>query len=259
VSIAPFAEAHAAGAEHRSAVPILERNVFDHATGSLLRSDVDTSDASDFGPPQSVPPCEGVRASVAVHAEDADASFAALAMSGKQVLQKRGGMLDDLRVVYVGADRVWLSRGGKLCQAKVFGSAAGAAPATATPPMAGSPLDQAVAGKVVKTGANEYQVDRGAVDRILDAQAELMKTPIAPDKEGDRVVGLRLLRVRPGSAIAALGLESNDRLVAVNGIEVTSTEKMLEAYARLKTGTLGRLTLSLVRNGKALNLDYEVR
>jgi general secretion pathway protein C len=251
VSIAPFAEAHAAS--RPSADAILERNAFDHATGSLVsakgsKEDVDLD-------PASAPPCDGVRAAVTVRDDDADASFAAIEAAGKQHLRRRGDALDDLQVVFVGDDRVWLTRGGKLCQATVFGPTPVQAPAAAS----GSALDQAVAGKIVKTGANEYQIDRGAVDRVLDAQAELMKTPIAPDKEGDRVVGLRLLRVRPGSALAALGLETNDRLVAVNGIEVTSTEKMLEAYARLKTGTLSRLTLEVVRNGKRMSLDYEIR
>ena len=136
-------------------------------------------------------------------------------------------MAADARVVYVAADRVWLEKRGVLCQARVFGDAAPAPPPAPTAsPMSGaaqpSALERELAGKIAKTGPNEFQIDRGAVDRILEAQAELMKTPLAPEKEGDRVVGFRLVRIRPGSVLAALGLETGDRLVSLNGIEVTS-------------------------------------
>jgi general secretion pathway protein C len=166
-----------------------------------------------------------------------------------------------MQVVYVAEDRVWLSRGGVLCQARVFGKPASTAPdgkPVATSP-AQTPLEKELASKIAKTGPNEFQIDRGAVDRILEAQLELMKTPLAPDKVGDRVVGFRLLRVRPGSILATLGLQTGDRLVSLNGIEVTSTERMLEAYAKLQSRTIDRLTIHLVRDGKPTNIDYVIR
>lgn len=267
-SVAPLvAVAHAAAPlpapnTPKSASAILDRNPFDHVTGPLrpaasggiATADVDRSD------PGAAPPCEGVRAVVAVHSADADASFAALDVGGKRMLQKRGGEVADLRIVYVAEDRVWLERNGVLCQARVFGGLPPAPPPPAAPASGTqSAFEKDIAGKIVKTGPNEFQIDRGAVDRILEAQTELMKTPLVPEKEGDRVVGFRLVRVKPGSVLATLGLESNDRLVSINGIEVTSTERMLEAYGRLRSGVVDRLTIHVVRNGKPTNLDYVVR
>lgn len=270
-AIAPFAEARAAvstaggTAPARSADAILDRNAFDHLTGPLRRSEAGAAVGElDVHDPASAPPCDGVRAIASVRADDADESFAAFDVRGRRLLQKRGGELTaDARVVYVAADRVWLEERGVLCQARVFSGAAPAPPAPSPSPMNGgaqsSALERELAGKIAKTGPNEFQIDRGAVDRLFESHSELMKTPLAPEKEGDRVVGFRLVRIRPGSVLAALGLQTGDRLVSLNGIEVTSPERMLEAYAKLRSGTLDRLTIHVVRNGKPTNIDYVVR
>lgn len=113
-SVAPFAEARAAGAAPtvRSAAPILDRNPFDHRTRSL-RPNVD-DDAI-------VPECDGVRATIAVHGGDQDGSLAAFVARGEHLLRRRGGDVFDMRVLYVGTDRVWLSQNGVICQTRVFG------------------------------------------------------------------------------------------------------------------------------------------
>jgi general secretion pathway protein C len=267
-SIAPFAEARAASASasgpaaegpSRSAQALLERNPFDHETGSLLRSAPGEPATIPDGDPFSAPACEGVRARITVGMEDAGVSFAALDVHGRRVLRKQGDAIDDLEIAYVAADRVWLRAKGGLCMARVFASGAAEATAPTTPAPASKPLEKEIASRIVKTGPGSWEIDRATVDRILEAQAELMQTPLVPDKEGDRVVGFRLVRVRPGSVLSSLGLESNDRLVSLNGVEVTSTEKMIEAYARLKTGTVDRLTIHFVRGGKPLNFDYQIR
>jgi general secretion pathway protein C len=250
-TIAAFAEARAASAD-----PILDRNPFDHTThlGSQRSAPADVDlDA------QAVPPCEGVRAAVTVRAADDGASFAALDVRGKKFLRRRGGEAEGLRIVDVGADRVWLLRDGKICVTTVFDpvTVAPGASAAAPPPPAG-PLEKDLTGKIVRNG-NEFQVDRGALDHLLEAQAELMKTPLVPEKDGDRIVGYRLVRVKPGTAVAMLGLETGDRLESINGIEVTSVEKMMQGYALLRTGSVDRMTLHVTRGGKPLNLDYVIR
>ena len=264
--VAPFAEARAAAAtaappsmgRASAASTILARNPFDHTAVRTATTDATDAPVDD---PLDAPPCDGVRATVSVRADDALASFAALDIGGRRMLQRAGGNVDDTRrIAFVASDRVWLEQNGKLCVARVFAQPPPTPTTPITPAAAQqSPLEKEITGHIAKTGPNEFQIDRGAVDRILEAQAELMKTPVIPEREGDRVVGFRLVRIRPGSVLSALGLESGDRLVSLNGIEVTSAERMLEAYARLRTGTIDRLTINVVRNGKPTNLDYVVR
>lgn len=254
-----------AGPAARSADAILDRNPFDHVAGSL-RPRLSTPD--DPGPreldPAHAPPCEGVRPVVVVGDEDQDVAFASLEVGGRHVLRKRGGEVGEARVAYVGRDRVWLEGARGLCQALLFGGPVTAPPPSgrsgaAEPAVAGqSALESAIGKQIVKTGPNEYAIDRGAVERILEAQQELMKQRLVPHKEGDQVVGLKVFGVKPGSVLAMLGIENGDRLETVNGYEVTNPEKMLEAYARLRTGA-DRLQVHLTRAGKPLNLDYAIR
>jgi general secretion pathway protein C len=276
-SIAPFAEARAAetaGGKAKSADPILDRNPFDHVTGPLrhldgqIVADAEIQEVNPFA----APPCDGVRAVAAIRATDAEASFAALDLGGgKHVLRKRGGELGaetsptKMRVVYVGEDRVWLSRDGALCQAKVFGAPPVVVPASvkesngSAPAAPQSKLESDVTKKIQKTGPTSYEIDRGAVSQILEAQTELMKVPLVPEKENGNVVGFKMVKIKEGSVLSALGLMSGDRLVSINGIEVTSTERMVEAYARLRSGTLTNFTINVVRNGKPTNLDYQIK
>ncbi len=241
-AIAPFAEARAATTSERekvSADVLLARNPFEH--GTTPGRDKAEDD---------VPPCDGVRAVATVRTEDADASFAALQSGGRGFLRRAGSELPRSngtdRIVAVGHDRVWLERDGRICVVQVFGQ-------TAAPPRPAPPPND-FTRHVAKTGPHEFHIDRGALERLLDAQSELTKTPLVPESDG-----VRLVRVRPGSALAALGLEANDRLVSINGLDLRDTERMLEAYARLRTGVMDRLTLRIVRNGRPIDLDYVVR
>jgi general secretion pathway protein C len=250
---------------------ILDRNPFDHLTGSLRPSlpgpddpppDLDTD-------PRTAPLCVGVKPLVLVGAEDQTVAFASLEVDGKRVLRKRGGEVGDKHVAYVGRDRVWLEGSRGLCQALLFGvaprsggageDAGGAGRSAADPKPAGqTQLEIDVGKQIAKVGPNEYVIERSAVDRILEAQAELMKQRIVQEKEGDRVVGVRVYGVKSGSVLSMLGIENGDRLETLNGFEMSNPEKMLEAYARLRGGA-DKLQIHLTRNGKPINVDYTIR
>jgi len=256
-------------AKRPTADAILDRNPFDHVTGSLRPAlpppggpppELDTD-------PRTAPLCEGVRPLVLVGVEDQTVAFASLEVDGKRLLRKRGGDVGDKRVAYVGRDRVWLEGDKGLCQALLFGG--GPPPhkdgegaggrITADPKPGGqSQLELEVGKQIAKVGPNEYVIERSAVDRILEAQAELMKQRIVQEKEGDRVVGVRVFGIKSGSVLAMLGIENGDRLETLNGFEMSNPEKMLEAYARLRSGA-DKLQIHLTRNGKPINVDYTIR
>ena len=111
---------------------------------------------------------------------------------------------------------------------------------------------------ISKKSATEFDVDRGVVDKILENQAELMRQArIVPEQENGKVVGIRLVNFRPDSLLGTLGMESGDRLEKINGFDMTSPEKALEAYARLRTAD--HLTVSVNRKGQETNLDYNIK
>jgi general secretion pathway protein C len=159
-----------------------------------------------------------------------------------------------------------MASGTSLCQSEMFKPAPLAAPsasASAAPapmPAAGGagPVPGDIAKGVVKVGPTEFNVDRGVVDKILENQAELMRQArIVPEQENGKTVGIRLYGVRPDTLLGVLGMENGDRLEKINGFEMASPEKALEAYARLRTAD--HLTISVNRRGQPMNIDYNIK
>ena len=166
---------------------------------------------------------------------------------------------------FVGWDRVWFyerrpALPGRALQARGRRRRrAGRAP---PPPAAGrgrrgrGPAD--IAKGIQRVSATEFNVDRGVVDKILENQAELMRQArIVPEQENGKVVGIRLFGVRPDTLLGALGMENGDRLQTINGFDMTSPEKALEAYARLRTAD--HLTVAGQPPRPNMNLDYNIK
>jgi general secretion pathway protein C len=242
-------------------------------TGPLDGKPIDTPPPSSVGNqenPYDDPHCDGVKVVLIMQSDDPEWSFASLAGSdGKSVLRRQGDEINGRTVHFVGWDRVWFTSGGARCQAemreKALAGAPKAAAAAATPEPASTtkrrssrkvPLE--IASKIHKVSDTEFNVERSVVDQILENQAELMRSArIVPEKEGDKVVGIRLFGVRPDSLLGTLGLENGDRLSSINGFEMSDPQKALEAYARLRTAD--RLSVSVNRKGKPMTIDFNIK
>jgi general secretion pathway protein C len=267
--------APSASARATSAAPILARNPFDHVTGPLVAPAAVATDASgapipeaDTGDPWSAPTCEGVDVNAIAASEDTEWSFASLSGSDKKRhLLRRGGEIADKKVTFIGWDRLWLTGAGGLCQAILFDAkkapppkAPVVAPTTTRVPTrrGAKPLDPELRKGIQAVSATEFNIDRSVVDRILENQSELMRqAKIIPVQENGRTVGVRLLGIRPDALLGVLGMKNNDHLQTINGFEVANPEKALEAYARLRTAD--KLTIQVNRDGKNMNLDYNIR
>lgn len=254
-----------------SAEAILARNPFDSVTGPLnLVAAAESSAEAEGAPPDltdpfSAPDCDGVRVLIIAASADPDWSFAALepqAEKGKSYLRRRGGVVGGKTVKFIGWDRVWMTTGNQLCQTQMFkpaSAASAAAPAPAPMPSGGAGgVSDDIKKGIQRVGPNEFNVDRGVVDKILENQAELMRQArIVPEQENGKVVGIRLFGVRSDTLLGTLGMENGDRLEKINGFDMTSPEKALEAYARLRTAD--HLTISLNRKGSEQNIDYNIK
>jgi general secretion pathway protein C len=105
---------------------------------------------------------------------------------------------------------------------------------------------------------------RAIDDTTFEVKRKLIEDVLARPQAaagGARVVprpdGLRVMRVRPDSAHARLGLRSGDSIHAVNGIELSSPDKMLEAITQLRNES--NISLSITRRGEPVTLKYTVR
>ena len=119
-------------------------------------------------------------------------------------------------------------------------------------------LDPALAAKIHKVSDTEFNIERSVVDEILEKQAELMRSArIVPEKDGDKVVGIRMFGIRKGTLLNVLGFQNSDRLVSINDFDISDPQKALEAYGRLRT--VDRLKVNVVRNGAPMTIDFNIQ
>src|SRR5215831_2304607 len=134
------------------------------------------------------------------------------------------------------------------------GAPVAAAPA-ATPK---DPLAEALAKGIKKTGPNSYEVQHSTLDQLLGNMAVLSKAArIVPEMKDGKSNGFRLLSIKPDGPFGAIGLQNGDIISAINGLEMTSPDKALEVYTKLKTAN--HLSVGLERNGQKVTMDYNIR
>ncbi len=265
----------------RDAEPILARNPFDSVTGPLNAVPVDTEVLAaveakpNLDDPLAAPPCDGVKVNIVTESTDPLWSLAAIQGPGEPLpaLRRVGDDVKGRQVAYIGynwregSPAVWLTQGAAICQALVFSqqpvaAAAGAAPVAPSPAAGkqrGAPgVPKEIADKIQRVSDTEYNVDRAVVDKILENQADLMRSArIVPEQKDGKVVGIRMFGIRPETLLGHLGFQNGDRLETINGFDMTSPEKALEAYARLRTAQ--NLSVKINRRGQPLSVDFKIK
>ena len=111
---------------------------------------------------------------------------------------------------------------------------------------------------IVKNGENSYGVPRAAVEGALNNLSELAtQARIVPAFEGGKAVGFKLFSIKPGSLYSKIGLQNGDVINRINGYEMSSPEKGLEVYSKLKDSS--NITVDIKRRGKPQTLDYSIQ
>ena len=103
-----------------------------------------------------------------------------------------------------------------------------------------------------------YRISRGQFMRLFDEPSPPIRASyrVVPAISEGRPVGFRIYAIRPDSLLGRLGFENGDRLERVNGLGLTSPDRALAAYARLREARYVRVLLR--RNGAPLQLAYEI-
>lgn len=283
----PMVEPKATAFERLSVVTLQRRNPFDSVTGSVYPGDHPEpepvkSEGPSFDDPLTVPACPGISILILTESDDPLWSFAAIMGPGETTphLRRVGDAVGGKKVAYIGfnpssqSPTVWLED-DSLCQSSLFASeppppappasaaAAGeeAAPAEeddAKSRAKATTLDPDIKSKIKKLSETEFEIDRTAVDKILEDQSSLMRSArIVPEQKDGKTIGIRLFGVRPETLLGTLGLKNGDRLESINGFDMGSPEKALEAYARLRTAD--SLKIKLNRRGQDTTLDFKIK
>jgi general secretion pathway protein C len=281
---APTRLARAPRREKKSADPLLERNPFDPITGSLLGSAVEIpafEGRDELDPnqdPLQAPKCGDTEVRIVTESSDPEWSVAAIVGPGESdaKLRRVGDQVGDKEVAYIGynwaksSPAVWFADSSQLCQALLFDPDAADQPrrpkkkkkskSKRKKRKSSRAVPDDIKAGINKISDSEIHVERAVVDKILapENQTLLMRSVrISPEQKDGKVLGVRLHGVRSDSLLGVLGLKSGDVLQSINGFEMGSPEKALEAYARLRTAN--NLAVKVQRGGKPMDIDIQIK
>ena len=186
----------------------------------------------------------------------------AVVEDAKSKLQKIltvGDKIDDAEVIEIGWRHMVLRRGGQdelLLVAPNLGTdGAGTASTTSvtTTPAAADPDAQ-----IKKIGDDRYLVAQAEVEHSLANLSELFTQMRAvPNMQDGKTNGFRLFAIRSGSLFQKIGLQNNDVVQRINGIEINDPGKAMSLFQDLQGES--KLSVDVVRGGENRTLSYEIR
>jgi type II secretion system protein C len=168
-------------------------------------------------------------------------------------------------------DKVWLTRGGERemleilpvgSKTRVSLSPPVAGPRSAAPgapQAAGTSPSQAVGDiRVERLADNRFSIDEAGVTQLTTNINQYMtQVRLIPFFEGNKSAGYRIAAIRPGTTFEQLGFQGGDVLQQVNGLDVSSPEKLYTIFQNLKDEK--KVSVNILRQGQKNTLTYEIR
>jgi general secretion pathway protein C len=243
---------------------ILKRNIFcatcpplldETSTATTVDVDVQTKTALPMAllAIMYAPPPNGIKWSIAVMRDTEYKTTGAFPVGGK---------IHGATVTEILETRVYLDNEGKSEYIDLF-----EAPAPPPPPPGAAPppapdkdnqLAVDMAKGITKLSEHKYELQRGTLESVLGNMALLSRSArIVPEMKDGKAAGFRLFAVRPDGPFAMIGMQNGDIISSINGLEITSPEKALEVYAKLKSAS--HLSLGMERNGTKVTKEYNIR
>ena len=197
------------------------------------------------------PPPNGIKWSIAVMRDTEGKTVGAFPVGGK---------IHGATVTEILETRVYLDNEGKAEYIDLF-------EAPAPPPQAAAavavnketdPFAADLAKGIKKVSEHNYELQRSTLESVLGNMALLSRSArIVPEMKDGKAAGFRLFAVRPDGPFAMIGMQNGDILSSINGLEITSPEKALEVYAKLKSAS--HLSLGMERNSQKITKEYNIR
>lgn len=111
---------------------------------------------------------------------------------------------------------------------------------------------------VNKVSDTEFEIDKKVVDKILENPMSVARgARIVPSIKNGKSNGFKLYAIRPSSVYAKIGLMNGDTIHSINGFDLTSPDKALEVYTKVREAT--SLSVNATRRGKPISLNYSIK
>jgi general secretion pathway protein C len=245
---------------------ILKRNIFCSTCPSLVAKPMDTNTPPpDLTPQKTALPLRLL--AVMYSPNDPRWSMAIIRDNDDKTAGPYGVgfKVREATIDHIDETRVWLANNGRkeyldlVDRAPVAGQApmASITPSVPTVP-SGDPLMAEMDKGIKKITEHRYEVQRQTVDSLLGNMNVLSRSArIVPEVKDGKAAGFRLFSVRPDGPFAKIGLQNGDVISAINGLEMSSPDKALEVYTKLRSAS--HLSVGLERNGQKITKEYNIR
>jgi general secretion pathway protein C len=111
---------------------------------------------------------------------------------------------------------------------------------------------------IKKLDEHRYQIERSTVNGALSNMNDLaMQARIVPSFKNGQPNGFKLFSIRPDSLYAKIGIQNGDVIQKLNGFDMNSPDKALEAYTKLKSANA--IDMQVDRNGQTVNYHYGIQ
>lgn len=119
-------------------------------------------------------------------------------------------------------------------------------------------LQASIDNGIKKIDDSNYEIDKSLVDKVLANPMAVAKgARVVPAVKNGKPDGFKLYAIRPSSVYAKLGLSNGDTIQSINGFELTTADKALEVYTKLREAR--SLEMEVTRRGKPVTLKYTIR
>jgi len=109
-----------------------------------------------------------------------------------------------------------------------------------------------------KVSDGKYEIERSALNKVLANTTLLARSArIVPSVRNGKPNGFKLYAIRPGSLYSLLGMFNGDTINAINGHPITTPDKALEVYTKLRNAS--HVTISFTRRGQTNTSEYTIR
>lgn len=127
-----------------------------------------------------------------------------------------------------------------------------------TAPRRGDDMASKLDDGIKKVDDSNFEIDRDLVNELLENPMAVARgARIVPSIKNGKANGFKLYAIRPSSVYAKLGMMNGDTIHAVNGFELTTPDKALEVYTKVRESS--NLSINVTRRGKPVTINYSIR
>jgi hypothetical protein len=114
-----------------------------------------------------------------------------------------------------------------------------------------------IEAEISKQDESHFTITRKGLDVALGSFSAISRSMrLVPETKNGKPIGFRVFALKPGSLLACVGFQNGDLVRALNGSDISTPDKALEAYAKLRS--LGLVRVSLLRQGKPVDIEMKI-